>query len=43
MITIGREHIIPEPLSSFAGKRLALLCNQASTDRRFRNMATLEQ
>jgi uncharacterized protein YbbC (DUF1343 family) len=41
MITIGIEHLIAEPPPSFAGKRLALLCNQASTDRHFRHSRDL--
>jgi uncharacterized protein YbbC (DUF1343 family) len=35
MITIGIEHLAAAPPSSLAGKRLGLLCNQASTDRYF--------
>ncbi len=35
MITIGIEHLITNPPASFVGKRLALLCNHASTDRHF--------
>ncbi|MDU9048623.1 MAG: DUF1343 domain-containing protein [Candidatus Electrothrix sp. Rat3] len=41
MITIGIEHLIAEPPPSFAGKRLALLCNQASTDRHFHHSRDL--
>ncbi|XCN72321.1 MAG: DUF1343 domain-containing protein [Candidatus Electrothrix aestuarii] len=41
MITIGIEHLIANRPSSFAGKRLALLCNQASTDRHFRHSRDL--
>ncbi|WP_339138354.1 MAG: DUF1343 domain-containing protein [Candidatus Electrothrix sp. GW3-4] len=41
MITIGIEHLIADPPASFAGKRLALLCNQASTDRHFRHSRDL--
>lgn len=41
MITIGIEHLIADRPSSFAGKRLALLCNQASTDRHFRHSRDL--
>jgi uncharacterized protein YbbC (DUF1343 family) len=41
MITIGIEHLIAAPPASFAGKRLALLCNQASTDRHFRHSRDL--
>jgi uncharacterized protein YbbC (DUF1343 family) len=35
MITIGIEQLIADPPDYFAGKRLGLLCNQASTDRHF--------
>ncbi|MCI5226734.1 MAG: DUF1343 domain-containing protein [Candidatus Electrothrix sp. AX2] len=41
MITIGIEQLITETPVSFAGKRLALLCNQASTDRHFRHSRDL--
>lgn len=41
MITLGIEQLIAEPLPSFAGKRLALLCNQASTDSHFRHSRDL--
>jgi uncharacterized protein YbbC (DUF1343 family) len=41
MITIGIEHLITAPPASFTGKRLALLCNQASTDRHFRHSRDL--
>ncbi len=41
MITIGIEHLITDPPASFTGKRLALLCNQASTDRYFRHSRDL--
>ncbi|WLE97857.1 MAG: DUF1343 domain-containing protein [Candidatus Electrothrix communis] len=41
MITIGIEHLVANPPTSFAGKRLALLCNQASTDRHFRHSRDL--
>ncbi|MCI5210987.1 MAG: DUF1343 domain-containing protein [Candidatus Electrothrix sp. ATG2] len=41
MITIGIEHLITNPPPSFTGKRLALLCNQASTDRHFRHSRDL--
>lgn len=41
MITIGIEQLIASPPPSFAGKRLALLCNQASTDRHFRHSRDL--
>ncbi len=35
MITIGIEQLVAEPPPYLAGKRLGLLCNQASTDRHF--------
>lgn len=35
MITIGIEQLVSSTPSFFAGKRLGLLCNQASTDRHF--------
>jgi uncharacterized protein YbbC (DUF1343 family) len=35
MITIGIEQLIDSPPSFLTGKRLGLLCNQASTDRHF--------
>ncbi|WYD81909.1 MAG: DUF1343 domain-containing protein [Candidatus Electrothrix gigas] len=41
MISIGIEQLIAEPPVSFADKRLALLCNQASTDRHFRHSRDL--
>ncbi|MCI5180423.1 MAG: DUF1343 domain-containing protein [Candidatus Electrothrix sp. AW3_4] len=41
MISIGIEQLIAAPPPSFAGKRLALLCNQASTDRHFRHSRDL--
>ncbi|MCI5130230.1 MAG: DUF1343 domain-containing protein, partial [Candidatus Electrothrix sp. EH2] len=41
MISIGIEQLIAAPPPSFAGKRLALLCNQASTDRAFRHSRDL--
>jgi uncharacterized protein YbbC (DUF1343 family) len=41
MITIGIEQLIFDPPSFLAGKRLALLCNQASTDRQFRHSRDL--
>jgi uncharacterized protein YbbC (DUF1343 family) len=41
VITIGIEQLIIDPPPSFAGKRLALLCNQASTDRHFRHSRDL--
>ena len=41
MTTLGIEELIAAPPRSFAGKRLALLCNQASTDSRFRHSRDL--
>lgn len=41
MTTLGIEELIAAPPLSFAGKRLALLCNQASTDSRFRHSRDL--
>ncbi|CAK8720179.1 MAG: Uncharacterized conserved protein YbbC, DUF1343 family [Candidatus Electronema aureum] len=41
MITIGIEQLISDPPPFLAGKRLALLCNQASTDSRFRHSRDL--
>ncbi|MCI5193459.1 MAG: DUF1343 domain-containing protein [Candidatus Electrothrix sp. AU1_5] len=41
MISIGIEQLIAAPPPSFTGKRLALLCNQASTDRHFRHSRDL--
>ena len=35
MITIGIEQLVASPPPSLAGRRLGLLCNQASTDRCF--------
>jgi uncharacterized protein YbbC (DUF1343 family) len=35
MISAGIEQLVADPPSSIAGKRLGLLCNQASTDRHF--------
>lgn len=35
MITIGIEHLASDPPSELFGKKLGLLCNQASTDRHF--------
>ncbi len=39
--SIGIEQLIAAPPSFLAGKRLALLCNQASTDRHFRHSRDL--
>lgn len=41
MTTLGIEELIAAPPRSFVGKRLALLCNQASTDSRFRHSRDL--
>ncbi|WP_417916661.1 exo-beta-N-acetylmuramidase NamZ domain-containing protein [Candidatus Electronema sp. JC] len=41
MTTLGIEELIAAPPRSFIGKRLALLCNQASTDSRFRHSRDL--
>ena len=41
MITIGIEQLLDVPSSFLAGQRLALLCNQASTDRHFRHSRDL--
>uniref|UniRef100_UPI004056F506 exo-beta-N-acetylmuramidase NamZ family protein n=1 Tax=Candidatus Electronema sp. TaxID=2698783 RepID=UPI004056F506 len=41
MTTLGIEELIAAPPRSFTGKRLALLCNQASTDSRFRHSRDL--
>ena len=41
MTTIGIEQLLAEPPSFLAGQRLALLCNQASTDRHFRHSRDL--
>ncbi len=35
MISIGIEQLVAEPPSFYSGKKLGLLCNQASTDRYF--------
>ncbi len=40
-IRIGIEQCIAEPPESFRGQRLGLLCNQASTDHRFRHSRDL--
>ncbi len=41
MITIGIEQLIADPPDYLAGKRLGLLCNQASTDRHFTHSRNL--
>ncbi|MFA6498591.1 MAG: DUF1343 domain-containing protein [Desulfurivibrionaceae bacterium] len=41
MVTLGIEHLLASPPASLAGKRLALLCNQASTDRNLRHSRDL--
>ncbi len=41
MITIGIERLVADPPLSLKGKRLALLCNQASTDHRFKHSRDL--
>jgi uncharacterized protein YbbC (DUF1343 family) len=41
VIRIGIEQLAAEPPPFFAGQRLALLCNQASTDRHFRHSRDL--
>lgn len=41
MITIGLEQLVSAPPSWIAGKKIALLCNQASTDRNFRHSRDL--
>ena len=41
MVTLGIERLIANPPASLAGKRLALLCNQASTDRNFHHSRDL--
>ena len=41
MIKLGIEELIAAPPLSFVGKRLALLCNQASTDSGFRHSRDL--
>lgn len=43
MVTLGIEELYKNPLAGLAGKRLGLLCNQASTDRRFRHSHDLLQ
>lgn len=41
MISLGIEELLRNPPSSLNGRRLGLLCNQASTDRRFRHSRDL--
>jgi uncharacterized protein YbbC (DUF1343 family) len=41
VITIGIEQLLAAPPPFLAGQRLALLCNQASTDRHFRHSRDL--
>lgn len=41
MTVLGIEKLVAEPPHFLAGKRLALLCNQASTDRAFRHSRNL--
>jgi len=41
MVTLGIEQLVASPPASLAGKRLALLCNQASTDRNLRHSRDL--
>ena len=41
MVTLGIEHLLASPPAYLAGKRLALLCNQASTDRSLRHSRDL--
>jgi uncharacterized protein YbbC (DUF1343 family) len=43
MIQVGLEHLLSTRPGFLAGQRLALLCNQASTDRRFRHSRDLVQ
>ncbi len=43
MVTLGIERLVSAPPASLAGKRLGLLCNQASTDSRFRHSRDLVQ
>jgi uncharacterized protein YbbC (DUF1343 family) len=35
MVTIGLERLLTDGPASLTGKRLGLICNQASTDSRF--------
>ncbi|HET97589.1 MAG TPA: DUF1343 domain-containing protein [Desulfurivibrio alkaliphilus] len=41
MITLGIERLLENPPATLRGKRLGLLCNQASTDRHFRHSRDL--
>jgi uncharacterized protein YbbC (DUF1343 family) len=41
MITLGLERLLQDPPAGLRGKRLGLLCNQASTDHRFRHSRDL--
>ena len=41
MVTLGIENLVAAPPAYLAGKRLALLCNQASTDHRLRHSRDL--
>jgi len=41
MVSLGLESFIAAPPANLAGKRLGLLCNQASTDRHFRHSRQL--
>ncbi|WP_431190028.1 exo-beta-N-acetylmuramidase NamZ family protein [Desulfurivibrio dismutans] len=41
MISLGLERLLQDPPPSLQGKRLGLLCNQASTDRRLRHARDL--
>lgn len=41
MVTLGIENLLASPPAALAGKRLALLCNQASTDSRLRHSRDL--
>lgn len=41
MVSFGIEQLVASPPSSLTGKRLALLCNQASTDSNFRHSRDL--
>lgn len=41
MVTLGIEEFVADPPARLHGQRLGLLCNQASTDRRFRHSRDL--
>jgi uncharacterized protein YbbC (DUF1343 family) len=41
MVRLGIERLVAEPPAELRGKRLGLLCNQASTDRRFHHSRDL--